>query len=53
VRIAAASREAVDQYAATANRVFRACVEGYRQLGKAADGHADDVRTFDEGWPDQ
>jgi hypothetical protein len=53
VRVATAAREAVDQYAAAANRVFGACVERYRELGKAASGHADDVRTFDEAWPDQ
>ncbi len=52
VRIAAASREAVANYAATANAVFRRCVEEYRKLGSAAQGHADDVRTFEEGWPD-
>jgi len=50
-RIQLASREAVNQYAATATAVFEQCTARYQRLAEAADGHASDVQTLTEGWP--
>lgn len=50
-RIAGATREAVDQYAATASAVFEHCARRYSEVAGAATGHASDVQTFDEAWP--
>jgi len=50
-RIATATREAVDQYAATLGDVFGQCVQEYRALGEKADKHVNDVRVMQEAWP--
>ena len=50
-RIRNASREAVDQYAATATVVFGECAARYSELAAAATGHASDVQTLMDAWP--
>ncbi len=50
-RIRTASREAVDQYAATASVVFDQCVRRYSEVAGAAQGHAADVETLMDAWP--
>jgi malate/lactate dehydrogenase len=50
-RISTATREAVNQYAATIGDVFGQCVEEYRALGEKATGHASDVRLMIDSWP--
>lgn len=50
-RIAAASREAVDHYAATATKLFGDCTRRYAELAERADGHANDVQALTEAWP--
>lgn len=46
-----ATREAVDQYAATATVVFGECAARYSELAGAAAGHASDVQTLMDAWP--
>lgn len=50
-RIAAASREAVNQYASTATAVFTECAARYSGLAAKADGHASDALMLREAWP--
>ena len=50
-RIRSATREAVDQYAATATAVFGECAARYSELAGAADGHRNDVQTLMDAWP--
>ena len=50
-RIRSASREAVDQYAATATAVFEHCAARYSELAAASAGHASDVQTLMDAWP--
>ena len=50
-RIRSATREAVDQYAATATAVFGECAARYSELAAAAAGHASDVQTMMDAWP--
>lgn len=50
-RIATATRDAVNQYAATLADVFGQCVQEYRALGEKADKHVNDVRVMQEAWP--
>lgn len=50
-RIRSATREAVDQYAATVTGVFERCVRRYSELAARADGHASDVQTLSDAWP--
>ena len=50
-RIRSATREAVDQYAATATVVFGECAARYSELAGAADGHRNDVQTLRDAWP--
>ena len=50
-RIRNASREAVDQYAATATAVFGECAARYSELAISATGHASDVQTLMDAWP--
>lgn len=50
-RIAAASRAAVDEYAATAGELLGDCTEEYQQLADKADGHANDAQMMLEAWP--
>jgi chromosome segregation ATPase len=50
-RISAASRAAVDEYAATAGELLSACTEEYQWMARQADGHANDARMITESWP--
>lgn len=50
-RIAAASRAAVDEYAATVTVIFEQCTERYSGLAGKADGHAADAGALEAGWP--
>lgn len=50
-RIATASDSAVREYALAADQVFGECVERYRAMAVAAQGHADDVATLIAAWP--
>lgn len=50
-RIAAASRAAVDEYAATAGELLSACTAEYQWMATQADGHANDARMIQEAWP--
>lgn len=50
-RIRSATREAVDQYAATATVVFGECAARYSELAAASAGHASDVQTLIDAWP--
>lgn len=49
--IAAASRAAVDEYAATAGELLSACTAEYQWMARQADGHANDARMIQEAWP--
>ena len=50
-RIRNATREAVDQYATTASVVFDQCSRRYSEMAGAAQGHAFDVQTLMDAWP--
>lgn len=50
-RIRNATREAVDQYATTANVLFDQCSRRYSEMAGTAQGHAADVETLKEAWP--
>jgi hypothetical protein len=50
-RIAAATRAAVDEYAATAGELLGACTAEYQWLAGQADGHATDAGLMREAWP--
>ena len=51
MRIATATRTAVDEYAATAGELLNSCTAEYRAVAAAADGHANDARLMLEAWP--
>lgn len=50
-RIAAASREAVDQYAAAAGKLLGACTAEYQWLAERADQHLANERLLMDAWP--
>lgn len=50
-RITAASRAAVDEYAATAGELLSSCTAEYQWMARQADGHANDARMITESWP--
>ena len=50
-RIAAATRSAVDEYAATAGELLGQCSQRYTELAAKADGHALDARVCRAAWP--
>ena len=50
-RIAAASRAAVDEYAATAGELLSSCTAEYQWMARQADGHASDARMIHDAWP--
>ena len=50
-RIRSATREAVDQYAATATVVFGECAARYSELAEKAQGHAATVQLLMDAWP--
>ena len=52
-RIAAATRAAVDEYAATAGELLGVCTAEYQRVAAAADGHANDARLMLDAWPYQ
>lgn len=37
--------------AATLETVLASCAREYREMGKTAQGHADDVKTLSDAWP--
>ncbi|MCG9032640.1 hypothetical protein [Laribacter hongkongensis] len=49
--LSAATAEANRYTADSALDVFGECVERYRAVAQAADGHANDVMTLDQAWP--
>ena len=51
-RIAAAPPAAVAEYATTVSGLFADCSRSYQELAGQADGHAADVRTLTEAWPE-
>lgn len=50
-RLSNASVEACRATADAALAVFGECAERYRSVAAAADGHASDVKTLSEAWP--
>ena len=50
-RLAAAPHATVLDYATTAGELLADCSRGYQELAATADGHANDVRTLIEAWP--
>lgn len=50
-RSGADSLEANRRYTSTLAEVFGDCKNKYRELGREAQGHADDSLMFDRGWP--
>ena len=51
-RLATATREAAIEYGTAVNRVLGVCKARYASLAELADGHASDVRTCRDAWPD-
>lgn len=51
-RLATATREAAIEYGTAVNRVLGVCKARYGRLAELADGHASDVRTCRDAWPD-
>lgn len=49
-RLSTAPRDAVAEYATTANLVFAECSRAQQELAAKADGHASDVRLMQEAW---
>lgn len=49
--IAAASRAAVDEYAATAGELLGACTAEYQSVAAAADQHRADAQMMRDAWP--
>lgn len=45
------SHEACVANATALRSVFDACTTEYREVGAAAQGHADDVKTLSDAWP--
>ena len=45
------SHEACLNNATTLQTVFNQCAREYREMGAAAQGHADDVKTLSDAWP--
>lgn len=50
-RIAAASRAAVDEYAATAGELLGACAAEYQYMAEQADRHLANERLLMDAWP--
>lgn len=50
-RLSAATAEACRATAGTALELLGACADDYRDMAAAADGHAADVKTLTEAWP--
>ena len=50
-RLSAATAEACRATASTALELLGACADAYRDVAAAADGHAADVQTMTEAWP--
>lgn len=50
-RLADAPHATVLDYATTAGELLADCSRGYQELAATADGHANDVRTLIEAWP--
>lgn len=50
-RLSAATAEACRQTAGAALELLGTCADAYRDVAAAADGHAADVQTLTEAWP--
>lgn len=50
-RLSAATAEACRATAGTALELLGTCADAYRDVAAAADGHAADVQTLTEAWP--
>lgn len=50
-RLSAATAEACRATASAALELLGACTDAYRDVAAAADGHAADVQTLTEAWP--
>ena len=50
-RLSAATAEACRATASTALELLGTCADDYRDMAAAADGHAADVQTLTEAWP--
>lgn len=50
-RLSAATAEACRATASTALELLGTCADAYRDVAAAADGHAADVQTLTEAWP--
>ena len=50
-RLSAATAEACRATASTALELLGTCADEYRDMAAAADGHAADVQTLTEAWP--
>ena len=51
-RLSAATAEACRATASTALELLGTCADEYRDVAAAADGHAADVKTLTEAWPE-
>lgn len=49
--LAGATAETARKYASAYQAVFADCVGKYREMGEAAQGHANDAATLREAWP--
>lgn len=50
-KIPDATRDSLNQYAATLSGLFDQCAASYSDLARQAQGHASDVRTLTDAWP--
>lgn len=50
-KIPDATRDSLNQYAATLSGLFDQCAASYSELARQAQGHASDVRTLTDAWP--
>lgn len=50
-RVSTATVASLREYTTTLQSVFGECLIEYREMGKAADGHATDSRALREAWP--
>ena len=49
--VSSASADALREATAAFNTLFAECRTAYESMGRAADGHSDDVRTLTDSWP--
>ncbi|MDQ8936661.1 hypothetical protein [Acinetobacter rudis] len=51
-RMSTAPKETIIKYVNTSSDILKECVDKYRTMAEAADGHAVDVGRLSEGWPE-